>query len=159
MYLKNSHSRRDLPDAGLADHGYQAARPSAARSPAAMIVCELALAADERRLQAGAAPCAAGPGHHAQRRPGMDRLIAALDLMLSGVLVGDRRLRGPPRHVVHQHRPRRGERLQPRAVLTVSPSTIPSPSAPTSTAALPVSTPARTRRSGIPTSWPSAVTA
>ena len=45
------------------------------------------------------------------------------------------------------------------AVLTVSPSTIPSPSAPSSTAAFPVSTPARTRSSGIPTSSPSAVTA
>ncbi len=38
------------------------------------------------------------------------------------------------------------------AVLTVSPSTMPSPSAPTSTAALPVSTPTRSRSSGMPTS-------
>jgi hypothetical protein len=44
-------------------------------------------------------------------------------------------------------------------VLTVSPSTIPSPSFPTSTAALPVRTPARTRNEGIPTSSPSSVTA
>ena len=42
--------------------------------------------------------------------------------------------------------------------MTVSPSTIPSASAPDSTAALPVNTPARTRSAGIPTSSPSGVT-
>ena len=45
------------------------------------------------------------------------------------------------------------------AVLTVSPSTIPSLVVPNWTAASPVSTPARTRSSVIPTSAPSAVTA
>ena len=40
----------------------------------------------------------------------------------------------------------------------MSPSTIPSASAPISTAALPVNTPARTRSSGIPTVSPNALT-
>ena len=45
------------------------------------------------------------------------------------------------------------------AVLTRSPATIPSPSAPMVTAASPVNTPARARSSGAPTSSPSAETA
>ena len=45
------------------------------------------------------------------------------------------------------------------AVFTMSPATMPWPSAPTVTVASPVSTPARARRSATPISSPSAVTA
>ncbi len=55
-------------------------------------VRELAFAADERCLQPGAAPRAAGAGHHPQRRPRPHGLFAALDLVAAGVLVGDRGL-------------------------------------------------------------------
>ena len=148
-----------LADAGVTDDGHQ---------PRVTLRCallerldhagQLALAADERRLEPDAPPRAAGARDDPQRGPRADRLLAALDLVLAGILVRDRGLACPARDVVDQHRPRRAIDCRRDAVLTVSPSTIPSPSAPSSTAALPVSTPARTCSSGIPASSPSSAT-
>ena len=96
MYLKNSHSSRDLPEPAFADHRHQARLAIlGARLEGLDQRLQLALAPDERRLEPGAAPGAAGAGDDPQRGPGADRLLAALDLVLAGVLVGDRRLRSP----------------------------------------------------------------
>ena len=91
------------------------ARAPLARAPLADLDdrLQLPLATDERCLEPGAAPGATRAGHHTQRRPGVDRLLTALDLVDARVLVGDRRLGGAARDVVDQHRHRRGDRLQP----------------------------------------------
>ncbi len=91
-----------------------ARRSRALSSAASMITCQLAVAADERRLEPGAAPHAADAGDDAQRRPRVHWLLAALDLMRARVLIGDRRLARAARHIVDEHRPRRRDRLQPR---------------------------------------------
>jgi hypothetical protein len=83
-----------------------------ARLPGRDDVVQLLVAADERRLQPGAAARSAHAGHHAQRRPGADGLVAALDLVAARVLVGDRRLGGAPRHVVDEHHAGRRDALQ-----------------------------------------------
>ena len=94
--MKNSHSSRDLPvPASPTTVTSRARRCSALSSKRLDDLCQLALAADERRLEAGAAPRAARAGDDPQRRPGADRLLAPLDRVLARVLVGDRRLATP----------------------------------------------------------------
>ena len=144
MYLKNSHSSRDFP---------VPASPTTATQPRSPVLgsrldgvddrLQLALTADERCLQP--APRVARhrtPADHPQRRPRMDRLLTALDLMRRP----RPRRRSPPLTRGASRRrpapsPARRSTAAGDAVLTVSPSTIPSASAPISTAAFPVSTP------------------
>ena len=75
---------------------------------------QLALAPDERRLEprrrALAAPC----GHDAERAPERHRLGLALELVLAGVRIHDRRLARPPRRLADEHGARLGRRLDPR---------------------------------------------
>ncbi len=120
---------------------------------------QLALAADERRLEAGTAPGAARTGDDLQRGPGPDRLLAAFDEVLARVLVGDRGLRGSPRDVIDEHRAGRRDRLQSRRRVDGVAQHHPLALGADLDRGVPVSTPARTRRSGIPTSSPSSVTA
>ena len=80
-----------------------------------MIVSQLARRGPTNGASSPAlAPRSARAGDDAQRGPGVDRLLAALDLVHAGILVRDRRLGRPPGHVVDEHGPRRGDRLQPR---------------------------------------------
>ena len=75
---------------------------------------ELAVAADERRLETLERMSAAAPGRHAQRAPEPHASALALQLVLAGVLVGDRRLGGPPRRLADEHAAGLGRRLDPR---------------------------------------------
>ena len=75
---------------------------------------QLAVAADERRLEPGGASLAAAVGDHAQRAPELGGLALALELVRARVLVGDRRLAGAPRRVADEHRARLGRRLDAR---------------------------------------------
>ena len=72
-----------------------------------MISAELALARPTNGASSPAlAARATGAGDHPQRGPRVHRLLAPLDLVHAGVLVGDRRLGRPPGDVVDQHGPR-----------------------------------------------------
>ena len=75
---------------------------------------EFTISSDERGLEPDAAQRAAGPRHHAQRRPSMNGLRPSLDLMVTGFLVDNRRLGSAVGDVIHQHRIRRRDRLKPR---------------------------------------------
>src|SRR5581483_12193190 len=63
---------------------------------------QLTLTPDQRCFEAGTAAGSADTGHYAQRRPGMDRLIATLHLVQAGVLVVDRGFARPAGDVVHE---------------------------------------------------------
>jgi hypothetical protein len=77
-------------------------------------LAQLAVAADERRLQALRAERAAHPREHAQRPP--ERRLALLALQLEGArrLEGDRLLGRPPRRLPDVHRAGPGHRLDAR---------------------------------------------
>src|SRR4051794_27505601 len=123
MYLKNSQARRDLPIPGSPITETCWARPSRRqRSEASTIRFSSAARATPRagRARPPRDPGAGGaeerfrpprgpgegapapppppppppPRHDAQRPPGADRLLAALELVDTRVLVGDRRLAG-----------------------------------------------------------------
>ncbi len=87
---------------GLADPGDPEDRDEAGLSLVARGMEEifdqahLALAADERCLEAGRAPLAAAGGDHSRRVPQRHRLGLALELVLARVLVGDRCLARAP---------------------------------------------------------------
>ena len=117
---------------------------------------QLAVAADERRLEADRLLRAAAAATTRERAPERARLGLPLQLVRAGVLVGDRRLGRPPRRLADEHRAGSAADWMRDAVFTRSPATMPWPSAPSVTAASPVSTPARARRSGAPKSAPSA---
>jgi hypothetical protein len=70
----------------------------------------LALAADERRLEARCASFAAPLGDHAHRAPERHRLGLALELVRPRVLVGDRGFGRAAGSLADEHRPglRRG---------------------------------------------------
>jgi hypothetical protein len=104
-----------LARAGVADDGHQARRAARdALLPRRDDVAHLGVAAHERRLEAGAAPRSADAGDDAQRRPRAHRLLAPLDVVRPGVLVGDGGLGGAPGHVVDEDRAGRGDALQAR---------------------------------------------
>ena len=75
---------------------------------------ELALASHERRLEPGRAPFAAAVGDDAKRPEEPHRLRLALELVLAGVLVGDRRLASAARRLADENRARLGGRLDAR---------------------------------------------
>jgi hypothetical protein len=75
---------------------------------------QLAVAPDERRLEPVRLQLAARPGDDAQRAPELHGLRLPLQLVRAGVLEGDRRLRGAPRRVADEQRPRLGGSLDPR---------------------------------------------
>ena len=75
---------------------------------------QVAVAADEWRLEAPLALRAADPGHDPQRAPQPQRLGLALDRVLAGVLVGDRSRGHLPGHLVDEHGPGIRGRLDAR---------------------------------------------
>ena len=70
---------------------------------------KLTIAADKRGLEPSAAQSAAHARDDPQRGPGLHRLLAALDLVRSGVLVGNGRLGRAPGDVVDEDSARGGE--------------------------------------------------
>ena len=69
---------------------------------------ELALAADERRLQADGLELAAHAGDDPQSAEERERLGLALELVQAGLLIGDRLLGGPLRRLADEHAARLG---------------------------------------------------
>ena len=113
--MKYSHSSLDLPYPASPTIPISAG-PSEARRllGGGDHALELHRAAHERRLEPGAAAHATDAGHHPERGPSVNGLLAPFDLVQPGVLVGDRGFGHPPGHVIDEHGPRRGDRLQPR---------------------------------------------
>ena len=72
---------------------------------------QLAVAADERRLEARRLQRAAPPETTRERAPERDRLGLALQLVIAGVLVGDRRLGRPSRRLADEDGAGLGGRL------------------------------------------------
>jgi hypothetical protein len=104
-----------LPHAGLPGHEHELRLALALRALGRVDDDgELASAPDEGRLQPDAAPRSAHAGHDAQRRPGVHRLLAPLDLVAAGVLVGDGGLGGAAGDVVDEHAPGGGDGLEAR---------------------------------------------
>ena len=102
---------------------------------------QLALAADERRLQAGRLERTRAAGDDPQSPEERHGLGLALELVQAGFLVRDRLLGRALRRLADQDVPGSAADWMRDAVLTRSPATMPSPSAPIVTAASPVSTP------------------
>ncbi len=75
---------------------------------------QLAVAADERRLQAGRALRPADAADHAHRPPHRHGLELAFQLAHTGVLVDDRRIGRVLGRLTDEHRARLGHRLDPR---------------------------------------------
>ena len=125
-----------LPRPRLADHRDECGRPSRAASSSGVHD----LPSSRSRPTNGAssptrAPAPPTLGDHAQGGHVLIGCSRPLTVVRPGVLVGDRRLARAAGHVVDQHGPGRRDLCRREAVLTVSPRTIPSPSAPSSTAA------------------------
>src|SRR3954452_20567059 len=93
-----------LPGTGLADHG-DVPCATFARALLADVDdrLQLGVTPDERRLDTCTAPCAASAGNDAQRRMGAHGLLAALDVVGAGILVGDRGFARAPRTIVHEN--------------------------------------------------------
>ena len=77
-------------------------------------LAQLAVAADERRLEALRLERAAQPGDDALRPPERRQPFLALQLERAGVLVDDRLLGRAPRRLADEHRPGLGDRLHAR---------------------------------------------
>ena len=75
---------------------------------------QLAVAADERRLEPLRLERAARARHDAQRPPERHRLVLALQRVRAGVLVDDRLLGRAPRRLADEHGAGLGGRLDPR---------------------------------------------
>ena len=104
-----------LADPGHADHGDEARPPVVpGRVEQVLDEPELAVAPDERRLEPGRAPLAAPRPDHSRRTPELDRLRLALHLVRAGVLVDDRRLRGPLGRLADEDGARLRRALHPR---------------------------------------------
>ena len=78
---------------------------------------QLAVAADERRLEALRLQPAGPPGGDAERTPELHRVRLALQLVEARVGVRDRRFRCPPRRVADEHRVRIGRTLHTRGCI------------------------------------------
>ena len=111
----------ELPgEARLADAG-DAGDGDEVRAPAALAVVEevldqpqLAVAADERRLEALRLQRAARAGDDAQRAPGGNEPALALQLVQPRVLVDDRGLGRAARRLADEHLAGLGDALDPR---------------------------------------------
>ena len=94
MYFSNSQASRDLPIPATPTTESRCARRSSARGVEEVLDdAQLAVAADERRLEAGDPALAAPRRDDPQRTPELHGLGLALELVLAGVLVR----RSPPR--------------------------------------------------------------
>ena len=116
MYFSNSHDRRDLPMPAMPVTDTSWALPLLAGGVEQVLdEPELAVAPDERRLEAlGALSAAERAGDDAQRALRVHGLRLALQLVDAGVLVGDRGLGGASGRVADEHLAGLGDRLDPR---------------------------------------------
>ena len=90
MYFSNSHAEPRLADAGDADDREQVGTPLVGRRVEQLLQqAQLAIAADERRLEPDRAALAASVGDDPERLPERHGLGLALQLVLAGVGVGD----------------------------------------------------------------------
>ena len=103
--LLNSQASRDLPMPAMPMTETSCARSLVGGGVEELLdEPELAVAADERRLEARRAPCARrAPATTRSARQSCAGLGLALQLVLAGVLVGDRRLGGAPRRLADEH--------------------------------------------------------
>ena len=113
MYFSNSHESRDLPMPAIPITETSCALPSSAERVEQLLdEPQLAVAADERRLEAGRAHRTPRvPGRHPERPQERHRLRLALQLVVARVLVGDRGLGRALRRLADEHRARLGRRL------------------------------------------------
>ena len=103
-----------LADAGLADDRDEPWLRVASRGVVEVLdQLQLALAADEGRLEPFAAPHAAALGDDAQRVIGAHRSCLALEILVAGRLEDDRVAGGPLRPLADEHRARLRHRLEP----------------------------------------------
>jgi hypothetical protein len=104
-----------LADAGDADHGDEVRLALlAGRMKELLDEAQLAVAADERRLEAVGPERAATRGEDAHRPREPLGLGSSLQRLLAGVLVGERGLGRAPRRLADEDRARLGRRLDPR---------------------------------------------
>ena len=95
-------------------HGYELRPPLLGAGVEEVLdLAELALAADERRLEPLRLELAAHSRDDPQGPPERHLAVLALQLEPSRVLVDDRALGRPPRRLAHEHRARLGDRLCP----------------------------------------------
>ncbi len=115
-YFSNSQREPRLADAGDADDRHELRAPLLGRRVEQLLdEAELAVAADERRLEAlrrAARPPRAAVTRTA--RHSVIRLGLALERVRAGLLVRDRRLGRTLRRLADEHRPRLGRRLDAR---------------------------------------------
>ncbi len=127
MYLKNSQASRDLPMPAM-----PVTAPGGPAGPPCRRGRSLTSRSSRSRPTNGASRPSdfSGPapaGHHAQRPLELDRLALALEAVLPGILVGDRRLGGPRVASPTSTVPGSASVWIREAVLTRSPATIPWP--------------------------------
>ena len=115
-----------LADPARPDHADEAG-PALARRGVEQVLeqAQLVVATDERGLERLAPVPPADLGDDPQRAPGRDRGRLALERLLAGLLEGDRPRRRPLGRLADEDRARLGRRLEPAAVLTRSPATMP----------------------------------
>ena len=161
MYLSNSHARRDLPIPAMPDDRHEVRRCSSAAGVEEILhEAELAVAAHERRLQALDLRAPPRAGDDPQRPP--QRCQARPCPSARARRRPRRRWPARSRAASPRRRTRRPARRPTGSAMRCSRGRrrpCPGPSAPRVTAASPVRTPARARRSGAPSSSPSAETA
>ena len=115
MYFSNSHARRDLPIPAIPVTETRCARrSSAAEWKHVLDLPQLAVAADERRLEARPLQRPLSSRDDAQRPPERHGLGLALELERAGVGVGDRSLGRAPGRLADEHGAGLGGRLDAR---------------------------------------------
>ena len=115
MYFSNSQARRDLPMPAMPITETRCALPSSALAWKSSLTSR---SSRSRPTNGGSRPAdlqrAAARGDDAQRAEERDRLGLALQLVLAGVLVGDRRLGRALRRLADEHGAGLGRRLDAR---------------------------------------------
>ena len=114
MYLQELPGQARLAEARRADDADQAGAALAGRGVEQVLEQpQLLVAADERRLERVAAVAAADLGDDPQRAPGLDRRLLALEVLLAGLLEGDRLARGALGRLADEDGARLGDALEP----------------------------------------------
>ena len=104
-----------LAEAGRADDADEAGAALAGRGVEHVLEePELLVAADERGLERVLAVATAGLGHDPGRAPGLDRRLLALEVLLAGLLEGDRLAGGALGRLADEDRARLGDALESR---------------------------------------------
>ena len=113
MYFSSSQASRLLPMPAMPSDRHEPRPPLAGRGVEQLLEqAQLVVAAHERGLEPGRPAVAAAPGHDPDGLPGGDRRGLALERLLAGRFVDDRRLGGRDRRLADEDRPRRRDRLE-----------------------------------------------